>query len=124
MLDFVQQPGCARAAVQTWRIQACGQRDGTVFAAPQGLTTAIVVANVIGAFAMDARSVFLAFVDFCVADHTLVADITFAGVRVYLEEEQFRLMEAKKRFAMEWAHGVCPVIREVNIESISSRSKI
>lgn len=86
VIDFVQQTWCARAAVQTRRIQTRRQRDGTIFATPKGFATAIVVANVIGALAMHARSEFLAFVDFCVADHTFVANIAFARVRVDLKE--------------------------------------
>lgn len=85
VLDLVQQTRCTRATVQTRKVQTGRQWDGTIFATPQGFATAIVVSNVIGALAMHARSVFLAFVDFGVANQAFVANVTFARVRIYLE---------------------------------------
>lgn len=87
MLDLIQQSWRARSVVQAWRTLAGGQINRTILPAPKLVATAVVVADVIGTLAMNARLEFDALVNFNVTNRSLVADVTFTGVRVYLKNE-------------------------------------
>lgn len=84
MIDFIQQTWRTCATILARCLITGGQFDGTIFATPQRFAATVVVANVVGTFAVNAWREFLAFVDFGVTDQALVAHVTLAMVCVYL----------------------------------------
>lgn len=85
MFRLVLQRGRAGTTVVARSFHASRQFNRTILAAPQRITLAQVVADAVLTLAVHARLVFLTFVDFLLAEDSLVAQIAFAGVRVDLK---------------------------------------